>query len=254
MSSEALNQHFQHIAPRYDELRLPDEMLTPQVETLAVAGDLQGRKVLDIGCGTGRILSTLVRRYQIQGWGVEASGAMLEVARAQVPSIVELRQATAEALPFSEAFFERVYLTMVIHLLNRPVALGEIWRVLSPGGRVTIMTPDWAAFEHHWLNSFFPSHLQTEQGRFPRYETLEKEMAIAGLLLPSCTPLTISRTLHKETAMRLIRERLNSTYALLPEEEYRDGVERAERDLPEIITIVHKYLFISAMKPRSEGE
>ena len=188
MSSKALKQHFGHIAPRYDELRLPEEVLTPEVETLVKAGDLQGSKVLDIGCGTGRILSALVRRYQIEGWGVEASPAMLEVARTQVPSTVVLRPATAEALPFSEAFFERVYLTMVVHLLNRPVALGEIWRVLSPGGRVTIMTPDWAFYERHWLNRFFPSHLQIEQGRFPRQETLEKELTSAGFLPPSCTP------------------------------------------------------------------
>lgn len=77
-------------------------------------------------------------------------------------------------------------------------------------------------------------------------------MTTARLLPQSCTPLTIPRTSNKETAMRLIRERLNSAYALLPEEEYRDGVERAERDLPEVVTIVHRYLFISAIKPGRE--
>jgi SAM-dependent methyltransferase len=250
MESRALNQHFGHIAPRYDELRLPEEVLTPEVETLVAAGDLRGRKVLDIGCGTGRILSTLVRRYQIQGWGVEASTAMLEVARAQVPSTVELWQATAEALPFSEAFFERVYLTMVIHLLNRPVALREIWRVLVPGGRVTIMTPEWSSYERHWLTDFFPSHLQIEQSRFPRKEMLEQELLAAGFLPSSCFPLNIPRTWSKETAMRLIRERSISTFALLDEQEYREGVERAERDLPEVVTKVEEYLFISATKPR----
>ncbi|MGO8951438.1 MAG: methyltransferase domain-containing protein [Ktedonobacterales bacterium] len=249
MSSEALRQHFGQIAPHYDELRLPDDVLTPQVETLVEAGDLWGRKVLDIGCGTGRMLSSLVRRYQIQGWGVDASAAMLDVARAQVPPTVTLQQATAEALPFSEAFFERVYLTMVVHLLNRPVVLREIWRVLKPSGRVTIMTADWASFETYWLALLFPSYQQIEQGRFPRQEALEKELASAGFLLASCTPLSIPLTFSKEAAMHYIRERPSSTFALLDEEEYREGIERAERDLPEVVTTVQEHLFITAEKP-----
>lgn len=249
MSSEALKQHFEHIAPRYDELRLPEEVLAAQVETLAAAGDLQGRKVLDIGCGTGRILSTLVRRHQIEGWGIETSAAMLEVARAQVPSTVVLQQATAEDLPFSEAFFERIYLTMVIHLLDRPVALDEIWRVLGPGGRVTIMTPDWAAFERHWLARFFPSHTRIEQGRMPRREQLEEELAAAGFVSSSCTPLHTRQTRKKEVLMRKLRGRYISTFALFDEEEYREGVERAERELPEVLTTMDEYLFISASKP-----
>lgn len=248
MESRALQQHFGQIAPRYDELRLPEEVLIPQVETLVAAGDLRGRKVLDIGCGTGRMLSRLVRCYQIQGWGIDAEAAMLEVARAQVPATVTLRQATAEALPFSEAFFERVYLTMVVHLLNRPVVLREIWRVLSPGGRVTIMTPDWASFERNGLGHFFPSYLRIEQGRFPRQETLESELASAGFLPSSCTPLSIARTVSKETALRKIRARHISTFALLDEQEYREGVEHAERALPEMVSTVQEYLFISANK------
>jgi ubiquinone/menaquinone biosynthesis C-methylase UbiE len=249
VSGEALSQHFRLVAPHYDELRLPEDVLTPLVNTLVAAGDLQGRKVLDIGCGTGRILWTLVRHYQIEGWGVEAEAAMLEVARAHVPATVVLRQGRAEALPFSEAFFARVYLTMVIHLLNRPVALREIWRVLSSGGRVTIMTPQWSYYQRHWLNRFFPSHLQIEQNRFPRKEMLEKELIAAGFLLSSCIPLNLSRTWSKEMAMRLIRERSISTFALLDEQEYQQGVERAERDLPEVVTTMQEYLFISADKP-----
>jgi ubiquinone/menaquinone biosynthesis C-methylase UbiE len=249
MSSEALRQHFGQIASHYDELRLPDEVLTPLVETLVAAGDLWGCKVLDIGCGTGRILSRLVRRYQIQGWGVDASAAMLDVARAQVPPAITLQQATAEALPFSEAFFERVSLTMVVHLLNRPVVFREIWRVLKTSGRVTIMTGDWASFETFWLALIFPSFQQIEQSRFPRQETIEKELAFAGFLRASCTPLSIPLAFSKEAAMRYICESPSSTVALLNEEEYREGVERAERDLPEVVTTVQEHLFITAEKP-----
>jgi hypothetical protein len=49
--------------------------------------------------------------------------------------------------------------------------------------------------------------------------------------------------------MRMICERPSSTFALLDEEEYREGVERAERDLPEVVTTVQEHLFITAQKP-----
>jgi ubiquinone/menaquinone biosynthesis C-methylase UbiE len=140
MSHETMKNHFARLARSYDELRNPDKALAERVEMLVAIGDLRGCHTLDIGCGTGRILSMLARDYRVHGWGIDASSEMLAIARAKLPEHINVQQATAESLPFPDQFFERAYMTMVVHLLDRPRAFAEISRVLQPGGRFTIIT------------------------------------------------------------------------------------------------------------------
>jgi ubiquinone/menaquinone biosynthesis C-methylase UbiE len=52
--------HFERVAARYDELRSPPGLTILQ-DTLVTEGDLAGKRVLDIGCGTGAALAVLAR-------------------------------------------------------------------------------------------------------------------------------------------------------------------------------------------------
>ena len=61
-------------------------------------GDLRGRRVLEVGCGTGLFAAALSERAAAKVWAVDASPEMLAVARAQAPRVA-LRQASAERLP-----------------------------------------------------------------------------------------------------------------------------------------------------------
>jgi ubiquinone/menaquinone biosynthesis C-methylase UbiE len=78
-----MQYHFGRLAHLYDELRSPIELVL--IETLVAVGDLRGRRVLDVGCGTGGMLTTLALHYAVQEWGVDVSAEILEVARPQVP-------------------------------------------------------------------------------------------------------------------------------------------------------------------------
>lgn len=195
---------------------------------------------------TGRTLTALTLHYAVQGWGVDVSAEMLEVARAQVPEHVHLQQATAENLPFPDCYFERVCMTMVVHLLNRRAAFSETWRVLQPGGRMTIMTPDPATFASTWIAPFFPSYIEIEQGRFPANETLAEEVTSAGFTRHSCVYFSSSYSFSKEMALRKLRERHISTFVLLDEDEFRAGLAQRPRDLPDPVESVQSSFFISA--------
>jgi ubiquinone/menaquinone biosynthesis C-methylase UbiE len=67
-------------AATYDALRPPGQAWWRLFEVLVEEGDLRGRKVLDVGCGTGKLLAALVERAHARAWGVDSSEE-LSVAR-----------------------------------------------------------------------------------------------------------------------------------------------------------------------------
>ena len=84
----------------YDELRPVDDNWW-QVYALAERlGDLRGRRVLDVGCRTGRLSVALAERAGARVWGIDASPEMLQRAKAKAPHTVAFKQARAESLPF----------------------------------------------------------------------------------------------------------------------------------------------------------
>lgn len=246
MDNETMQTHFGRLAQQYDALRLPEEALTPLIETLVDEGGLRGRRVLDIGCGTGRVLTILSQHYAVQGWGIDLSAEMLATARARIPAGVQMQVAAAEDLPFSDSCFERAVTTTAVHLFDRSRAFPEIWRVLEPGGRLTIMTPDPAAFAGMWMAWLFPSYVEIEQRRFPTAEALEYDLRRAGFARCAWARQTLLRSFSKVVALQKLRERHVSTFVLLDEAEYRAGVEQAERDLPDLVEYTQQTLFVSA--------
>jgi SAM-dependent methyltransferase len=230
-----MKNHFAQLARSYDELRNPDKALAERVEMLVATGDLRGRHTLDIGCGTGRILAMLARDYCVAGWGIDASSEMLAIARAKLPEHINVQQATAESLPFPDQFFERAYMTMVVHLLDRPRAFAESSRVLQPGGRFTIITTNPDSLAESWLASLFPS------GR-----TLAQELAESGFTKCQQGIVSSARSFSKADTLNRLRRRFISTLSLLPEEEFRAGLIRAERELPDQGEYTVSSLLVSA--------
>ena len=106
-----------------------------------------GESVLDVGCGTGTLAIAAKRRVGASGavQGIDASPEM--IARAQkkakrADADVAFETALAESLPFPDARFDVVLSTVMLHHLRRAAreqSLGEIRRVLRPGGRVLVV-------------------------------------------------------------------------------------------------------------------
>jgi ubiquinone/menaquinone biosynthesis C-methylase UbiE len=102
-----------------------------------LAGDGPG-SLLEIGVGSGRLLSALAAH----GWtvnGIDAAPRMIELARQQVPvELGRLMVARAEALPFDAGAFDAVVAIGVLEYTDIRASLGEIARVLRPGGQAVI--------------------------------------------------------------------------------------------------------------------
>lgn len=135
-----------------DHPALPDQpLLELQAEWLAPARNqllrrvhiARRRSVLDLGAGYGAVTSELARRA---GGAVVAVDLALAALRAgkNTPFDADFVVGDARRLPFAAGSFDLVFsqltLLWIKPLLN---ALAEIWRVLSPGGVLVAMEPDY---------------------------------------------------------------------------------------------------------------
>jgi len=209
-------------------------------------GDLTGRRVLEVGSGTGRFLAALAGRAR--AWGVDPAPEMLEVARGRAHA-TGLKLGTAEELPFKDGWFERAVMWLVVHLLDRPRAFAELHRVLAPDGRLAIATFDPSYFGAFWLNDYFPSMEEADRARFPTGKELEAELPAAGFDAPRLVRLSQSGRLERAEALSRIRGKHIGTFDLITEEEYAAGLERAERELPEHLDYAVEWLVAVAVRP-----
>ena len=202
--------------------------------------------MLDVGCGTGRWSAALAERGS-RVWGIDASAEMVEQARRRG---VNAKLASAEALPFKEGWFERALLVLVVHVLDRPRAFAELRRVVADGGRLAIGTFDHAQFDDHYLSPYFSSLADIDRARFPTKEELEAELRAAGFE-PRTIPVHQRTTVSRDWLLERIRGKFISTLLLLDEDEFAEGLARAERELPELVETEQHLLVVAAdVRPR----
>jgi demethylmenaquinone methyltransferase/2-methoxy-6-polyprenyl-1,4-benzoquinol methylase len=128
--------HFGFLAPFYDRVIPPSDLSRLRERLrLPAAG-----RLLDAGGGTGRVASQL--RHLVDEVIIsDVSLSMLK--QAQLKGNLRPAQAHAECLPFPDASFDRVVVVDALHhFCNQRDALGDLLRVLKPGGRLLIEEPD----------------------------------------------------------------------------------------------------------------
>jgi SAM-dependent methyltransferase len=109
------------------------------------AGIGPGDLVLDVACGTGVLAREALRRTGGGVTGLDLNDGMLAVAK-QRESGIDWRQGDAAALPFLDRSFTAVVSQFgLMFMPDRVQALREMWRVLSPGGRLAVAV--WASVE-----------------------------------------------------------------------------------------------------------
>jgi demethylmenaquinone methyltransferase/2-methoxy-6-polyprenyl-1,4-benzoquinol methylase len=104
----------------------------------AALGANPGSRVLDLGCGTGRLGELLVPDHPVTG--VDVSSGMLSKARRRAAGRLSLVQGSAFRLPFREGSFGGAVSAFVLrNLEDLTTAFAELARVVAPGGRVVLL-------------------------------------------------------------------------------------------------------------------
>ena len=136
--------YFSQHAPEWHEIRaLHVDAARVERQVLSLAPNDTFDVHLDIGTGTGRILTLLAPRVR-QSIGVDNSRAMLAIARDQTtrngPPGASLRLADMYSLPLADCSIDLVTIHLVLHYADAPEqAVAEAARVLRPGGRLIVV-------------------------------------------------------------------------------------------------------------------
>ena len=120
-----------------------------------------GARALDIGCGNGSFL------WQLRSLGWEVCGVEPDpksAAHARDAGL-DVRDGLLQQQSFPEAHFDGITMTHVIEHLHEPMdTLRRCWKLLKPGGQITVSTPNLgsrghAIFGENWFALMPPTHL-----------------------------------------------------------------------------------------------
>ncbi|MEM9947988.1 MAG: class I SAM-dependent methyltransferase [Cyanobacteria bacterium P01_D01_bin.36] len=160
-ASNKKQQLFDRWAPFYDSL-FPSVFYQAIHKRLLDYAELPNQaRVLDIGCGTGRLLNRLAAKYpDLYGTGLDFSAEMLRQARRSNRHRPRLIFVQGDAIPlrFVEDQFDAVFNTIsFLHYAEPERVLAEIYRVLRPGGMFYLadpMDPALTAIWHSEMNIY----------------------------------------------------------------------------------------------------
>ena len=178
--------YFAENAARWGELRsLHVDEAEVEAAILAAAGPGPFRRLVDLGTGTGRML-TLVGARAEGALGLDLSRSMLNLARRDVDEAglerVELRHGDIFRTGLPSGFADLVLVHRVLHYLSDPAAaVAEAARLVSPGGRLLLID-----FAPHALEHLREAHQHRRLGFSD--EEIARWAAAAGLAVaPSIT-------------------------------------------------------------------
>jgi len=229
-----LNSIFSHMAinytdisKTYDNYRSYPEILLKKIISLGRINP--GKRVLDLGCGTGNVSSQLRNAMNADVIGVDASFDMLKVARGKslesICSDTDNRQ-----LPFRDDSFDAIIGAYVIHQIkNLALMLSECHRVLRDGSLV-LLTSSHRQIEnqHHIIKNFFPSYVDIDKGRFPDIHQIDKLLKSLGFKDIQHEEVIVAHLPIDYDFLEKVKNKYVSTYHLMPQDEFENGVNQLE--------------------------
>ena len=138
---EANIRYHSKLAETYDQTQphfRPENTIQVKKRLDKFAKITSGKRLLDVGCGTGFILSLAHSCFE-EVYGIDITPAMLDIAaskhREQKVKNVKLIQASSDELPFPDSYFDVVTAYGFLHHLQDLLpTFSEVYRVLKNGG------------------------------------------------------------------------------------------------------------------------
>ena len=207
-----------------------------------------GKRLLEIGCGTGHWLSEL-SKAGYDAVGLDPSRNMLKTAMEKSRQL-QLIKGCAESIPFGRDTIDRLFCINALHHFSQKERfMTEVRRVLHNEGGILIIGLDpHTGLDHWWIYDYFPQVIDIDRRRYPSNISLRKSMQDNGFInCNTIEALHMPVKLSARYALQSGRLEKNTTSQLtiLTEEEYNAGLSRLVKDI-ELKETQHEDLMIGA--------
>jgi SAM-dependent methyltransferase len=129
----------------------PERALLLDPVMLRLCGDVGGRRVLDNGCGEGRF-SRMLAAAGADVVALDRTAVMVRAARERRCGVEQVVRGTGDGLPFRDASFDLVVSYIVlVDIPDFRAAVGEMSRVLRPGGRAVVANLSFMSVNTGWV-------------------------------------------------------------------------------------------------------
>jgi ubiquinone/menaquinone biosynthesis C-methylase UbiE len=226
-ASSSTEVNYADISKIYDDYRsYPDGLIKKVIELARIS---RGKKVLDLGCGTGNIARQIKNNIDADLIGVDVSPAMLKVAKDKSLEVVRT-DIDNQQLPFRDSSFDTVVGAYVIHQIkNLNFMLSECYRVLRDGILVLLTSSHKQIEEQHpIIKDFFPSYVDIDKGRFPDIDRIDYLLRSLSFKDIQHEEVTVANIPIDHEYLQKVKNKYVSTYHLMPESEFENGVAKLE--------------------------
>lgn len=167
----------------------------------------EGDRVLDFGCGNGRLLEILENK-KIEYVGVDVSRELIEKAKEKYPKFEFSKIEAQESLPFSQDFFNVIFSIAVFHHFPasyQKKKLKELYNVLQPG--VGIILTVWNLQEKYPGKKEVMIPFRDNEGNvFERYHYIFSEKSLQELLEQTGFQVEKCDTINKKNILIIARK------------------------------------------------
>ncbi len=186
----------------------PETTVHPVEYAFHLLGDVNGKTILEYGCGAGVYTVVLAARgAKVIAFDISPELLALTKKRVEANQVegVQLLLGTAHSLPFPDESIDIIFGMAILHHLDVEVASKELWRVLSKGGRAIFKEPVRNSKLYTWLRQFLPKRANTSPFERPFTDQEIKAFAQPYTYRSRTFQLPLSRIAHvfgSERAMR----------------------------------------------------
>lgn len=217
------------LAPTYNQRFAVSDRPAMAAALQALAAENAARRILEVGCGTGRWLEALYAAA-FAVFGLDPSRGMLRQARQRALPL-RLVQGQGEILPYAASAFELVSCVNALHHMSDPRAfIREARRVLAHGGKIAIASSDPHNGRNSWyVYDFFAGVQARDLHRFPAHETVLQWLTEAGFVGVERRAIEIIESVwvgEQVFSDPFLQKHATSQLALLDEAAYAAGRQR----------------------------